>query len=502
MSSCCFQLPTPISNDSENVVYPHARNSPSASPTRSNSEVSPTATKAGIEIDVEEVGEGTEIGIMDSIQLLRNSTCSSSILPPSLINSASQSPSSLPSTSPSLSCKCKPDFFQEDTLPSSDTRPSKFFCFKFSSSLATGWYMDAAARGPILMSNVFLARALLDLAKIEAGCSNTDFMCENRVHGFLPSSLLTNMVMISGVVNACLMPIVGAVVDHTHHRRTVGILSAVLLLVVNTMLVGINSKNWLYMAIIQLVGAFAYMTHVVIAFAYMVELTDDRKRLARYTASFNILQYSGCLFFLILVVSLSWAIGVTNVGTVRISQIFVVITTAILMGAAWFLHFPRREALSVVPEGSWLITTGFRKLGRTAVQISSKNYALKWMIVALLFAEAGGNSFTQIAITFTTEVLKLNQNETGLVMMILLIGTVPGSRFATAISNRFNPKFSYQCGVIYFGAVTLMASNVMKDEGDKQIIYFFCRFLGIWFWMDVTSTTHTLCQYYSKKTGK
>ena len=46
-----------------------------------------------------------------------------------------------------------------------------------------------------------------------------------------PTFLLTNIVMISGLASASLMPLVGSIMDHTCHRRTVGRLSAILLVV-------------------------------------------------------------------------------------------------------------------------------------------------------------------------------------------------------------------------------------------------------------------------------
>ena len=53
---------------------------------------------------------------------------------------------------------------------------------------ASGLTIDAIARGPILMSSLFLGPALLDLALKAAGCDSTNGEeCDNRIYGFRPT---------------------------------------------------------------------------------------------------------------------------------------------------------------------------------------------------------------------------------------------------------------------------------------------------------------------------
>merc|ERR1719414_1911610 len=115
--------------------------------------------------------------------------------------------------------------------------------------------------------------------------------------------------------------------------------------------------------------------------------------------------------------------------TVRVSQSIVVGTTLFLMIPAWLYLFQKREAKSAVPENQWLVTTGFRKLAKTGYEIVTKYRTLKLVVCSLLCSEAAGNSFAQIAITFTDEILRLDISETGILMLILLLSTLPGSKF-------------------------------------------------------------------------
>ena len=86
------------------------------------------------------------------------------------------------------------------------------------------------------MSNVFLSSSLLYLASVEAGCvvfekednSNNNTAeeeegslidnCLNETHGFKPTSLISNVSVISGLLGAFLSPVLGASIDILHHN--------------------------------------------------------------------------------------------------------------------------------------------------------------------------------------------------------------------------------------------------------------------------------------------
>ena len=92
-----------------------------------------------------------------------------------------------------------------------------------TSLLLHRWTLDAAAREVAVMGGaVFVSTALLSKAKEVAGCAEVpDDLCEGRVYGMRPSSFLTNIVTIVGLICACFIPLVGSIIDHTDHRRHV-----------------------------------------------------------------------------------------------------------------------------------------------------------------------------------------------------------------------------------------------------------------------------------------
>jgi hypothetical protein len=116
-----------------------------------------------------------------------------------------------------------------------------------------GLALDVYARATIGMSSIFLGPALLSLANAAAGCSNSDDRdatnsdtdgttteCTATVYGFRPSSLLTNIAAVSGVLGCIALPYFGSIIDRTPYRRHVGYGTAIgltLLKAVETLLI-------------------------------------------------------------------------------------------------------------------------------------------------------------------------------------------------------------------------------------------------------------------------
>jgi MFS-type transporter involved in bile tolerance (Atg22 family) len=123
---------------------------------------------------------------------------------------------------------------------------------------ALGFAIDGISRIiGFIAAAVFLSTAIINLAKEEAGCI-TDIPegeqqspeCNARVYGLRPSSLLTTYGTIVGLISAFSLPIVGALVDYTSHRKLIGLISAILHLCFIFAQIWINESNWFLMTIL------------------------------------------------------------------------------------------------------------------------------------------------------------------------------------------------------------------------------------------------------------
>lgn len=279
----------------------------------------------------------------------------------------------------------------EDTI-----EKKKCFCLKFFDYggvwEARGFSNLGIARGALIMSNIVFATALIDLATLEAGCDlEDDEDCENKVYGFTPTSLISNIAVLSGLLSAFFMPIIGAIVDYTPQRRLVGILAAVLMIMIQTLQIGVSDKTWFIMAIFQAIAAFLYQVEILSTYAYLPDISRKvgQDKMTIYSSKFTMIQFLAQLLFLLLVGVLSTGLSLKdNVVTAQVSQGVNVLWVSVFFGWGWKC-MPTAPARHELEEGHSLWLEGFRQNWKTISKIN-KEYknGLRWFLLATTFAEA------------------------------------------------------------------------------------------------------------------
>lgn len=363
---------------------------------------------------------------------------------------------------------------------------------------ALGWTLDAAARGPIVMGTaVFVGSELLRLAKLDAGCAaNSDYegyeSCDNRVFGMKPTSLLTNIMAVVGLMSAFLMPLIGSVIDHTKYRRAVGRISAGLMTVFVLIQMLLLPRHWFAASIMQVLVAFSYMVHLTVVYAYLPELTTSAERLVNYTAQFTAAQYSSSVVFLVAMVAIL-TLAPSNLlqsyASVDFSQSVIVFVCTIFLGFAWTFLFRKRPASQRVPEDSTLLMAGFHKIFQTSNTILLHHNAIKWFLLSLTFTEAATSTFSTIAITYMTDQLNFTSRENGICILTLLLFAVPGTRLA-AWANSINPIRSLQACLILWITTTTLAAIILRDPGQQSAAYVFAALWGLCLgWIHPTEKT-------------
>lgn len=313
---------------------------------------------------------------------------------------------------------------------------------------ALGWAIDTWPRGASVIGNVvFIGTALIYLGKEAAGCATeppegeTEVPpCLNRVYGIRPSSILTTLLFAVGICSSLLMPIIGTIIDHTDYRRAVGRATAIAQASCTFFSIFVSSKIWFFVCIAQVLSAFLYIAHSLCTFAYLPELTEDKNELNKYTAAFTGIQYSGMLFYLVLMVALQMILGIADddVKSAQVSQAVSFSFALVLYTYAWAKLFKPRKASQQVPENQWLVTAGFHKLFNTLREIMLRNKAMKWFILTIALSEAATSSFTTIAVTYTTDQLMFTASENGIAILILLVSSIPGKYSKAFLLQKFN----------------------------------------------------------------
>mmetsp|Transcript_4304 Transcript_4304/g.6152 ORF Transcript_4304/g.6152 Transcript_4304/m.6152 type:complete len:532 (-) Transcript_4304:2332-3927(-) len=363
---------------------------------------------------------------------------------------------------------------------------------------ATGWAMDASARGPLNSAGTFVGSALLRLAVVDAGGPTS------TIYGFKPSSLLSLFSAITGVVAAILMPYVGAIVDHTSLRKQVGIITGIILVGVTMAQIWISIDNWFIMLILEAVGGFMLLVHFATVLAYLPDLTTNDDDVAHYTSRFNLRQFTMQSSYVACVVIISQIRDIKNplestIQTAKDSAGIAFGFAAFFLSYAWMFCFRKRGPLHVIPEGDSIVTTGFKKVKNTSSLIWRKYHTLKWFMISMLWSpEAGAGVVLTIAVTYLTIYIKLDGKSIGYVNLTMLVCNIPGSYFAKFMCDKINPLNSYRLALLFFATVAAGTFAHLDGPDKADWIYMWAVFWGIAYGWTYPSQRVLICTLIPK----
>jgi len=367
--------------------------------------------------------------------------------------------------------------------------PNRFLklpkCIEYDVPAATGILLDSMPRGALIIANIFLLSLLIDLAKEAAGCPTEDreadewIQCTKTIYGFKPTSLATGMASTGSFIIAFLLPIIGATIDHTNYRWAIGMWTAVILFVVNLFQCFVSLNLWIAVAVTQIVQAIIYMVHLVPAFAYIPELTNETSKMGRYNASFNIAQYAFMLIQLIFVACLVLA-KVKSILLVRYSQLLVTTWIGVFMGFAWAYRFDHVEAKTKLAEGASLLTIGFIRSWKSLVFAAKNHRHIMWFYFAIAFADAAVINLQVIVITFS-KWLAMDDIELAVFQIIVIVCSFPGSKLIVLVIDKCNPKRALQYVFILWFVTLLLCGIVIKGPESKLYFFFLAILVGLGF---------------------
>jgi MFS-type transporter involved in bile tolerance (Atg22 family) len=358
-------------------------------------------------------------------------------------------------------------------------------------SLSLEFKKVGAGRGSVLASNIFISTSLLYLASEEVGCvdeSAETFDCDAKIHGFRPSSLITNIAVITGLLSAFANPVIGAIVDYTDYRHATGLYSCIGIIAIQAIQVYTVSSTWFAMAILQAIAGFLYQIVITTTYAYFPELSGEvgEKVLKNVSPKLTMLQFGTQAAFLVVIIGISIGISSNDVVTAQISQGINTALIIVAWGIGWRKLLPKAKAKRSLPEGKTIWGAGFTQLYYTAKHINTHyKRSIRWYLLALCFAEAGAQSFTVCAVTYLNEVIKMDGTEIGIVFLVVLCFVIVGAKISEYVVKWTDYNTCWRLNMLYFSIVTAIAVFVLKGEEDKLWTYILGCFWGIaigWFY--------------------
>jgi MFS transporter, UMF1 family len=347
---------------------------------------------------------------------------------------------------------------------------------------ALGWALDAVGRAvTFIAAGAFLGTALLHLARVEVGCatepeagSNQLPECHARVYGlFRPSSFLTTYTVVVGLASAVFLPVMGAIVDYTPHRRRVGrVLSVTLCALVLPQLLLLSDTTWLAVAALQIGVAFCGWAQSMITHAYLPELSDKTEELAVFVQFFTICSLGAMVLFLIFVIALSTWFDLGDIDTARLGLGVAWTISVVTLYLAWAHLMQTRPALRPLPPNRSLWTAGFYQVWHSGRIIARDWKALKWFYVYVVLVDGAVGSLGTIMITYLTDRLLFTSTENGVAILLLLVGSVPGALVAGRLNRRWkNPVVGSLLATILLAANTIVAAVVLKEAHQQLETY-------------------------------
>ncbi|KAL7470861.1 hypothetical protein ACHAXS_011143 [Conticribra weissflogii] len=351
---------------------------------------------------------------------------------------------------------------------------------------ATGHAMDVAARGTINQTGTFVGAALIRLAIADAA-SNPN--CANPmtcpVYGIRPTSILTVGNIITAVIAGVTMPIMGALVDHTDHRKIMGAASAFIITLSVGLQIMISQDTWFAVYILEIIGGYFLIMHQVTTMAYLPDLTHDLTEMGHYTSMFMIRQYFVQGIYTSTVVAFSQGLKLKNIDTAKLSTSLAFVIGVVLLGYSWTFLFRKRPKLREVPPNSNIFTTGFKQIYVTTQTVFRQYKALKWFMIALLFSpEAGAGTVLAIAVTFLTSYVKMEVNEIATVSLVMLFANIPGALISKLMCRKVNPLNSFRMAEVLFATTNALIAATVTGPERKKLVYFYSALVGVAFgWM-------------------
>mmetsp|Transcript_102063 Transcript_102063/g.292102 ORF Transcript_102063/g.292102 Transcript_102063/m.292102 type:complete len:447 (+) Transcript_102063:412-1752(+) len=254
------------------------------------------------------------------------------------------------------------------------------------------YLLDGVCSGAIIMSNIFLSSAVLDLAAKAAGCDTDDLQnCKGRVYGMRPEDIYSATASVAGLVMAIMLPLIGAIIDHTDKRMQIGQVTAFSMGVVTLAQACVSHDTWFLVTCLQVVSICAYTFHNLAQLAYLPELTanlEQKEGVEAADKERNVINSQGTFWMfatevvtIIVVYGVGTVVGAGNVDTAAIGQamigVFILFVYWLIWSAksdalGWRHRFLARGKLKDVPEGQSLVTTGFRQIASTLCGLKAK----------------------------------------------------------------------------------------------------------------------------------
>lgn len=337
-----------------------------------------------------------------------------------------------------------------------------------------GWYFYDWANSAFSTTvvTVFLGPYLASLARDAADAAG-------RVHllgiPIAPDSFFTYCVSLSVLLQVLFLPILGAIADYSHLRKTMMQIFASLGAVSTILLFLVAGNLWWLGGLLFILANLAFGAAIVFYNAYLPDIAspDDRDKVSSQGWALGYMG-GGLLLALNLVFFLMREkFGISTGLAIRIN-----LASAGIWWLAWsFITWGRlkpRQAARQLPPGQTLISVGFKQLYDTFREASHYPQTIRYLIAYLIYND-GIQTVISIAAVFAAAPLiqgGLEIEQSTLTMVVLMIQFVAfgGALLWGRLAARVGAKQAILISLVIWAVVVTYA--FVGLQGDSRVIQF------------------------------
>lgn len=352
----------------------------------------------------------------------------------------------------------------------------------------------------MIVNQIFLAVALIRLAELDAGCADLAIgeVCKNRVYGMLPSSLLTAITAVTGILASLVLPPIGYLVDKSGYRRGVGVVTSIVVLGCAASNLILSVDTWFLVMMISIVSTVFYFVHLMIMYSYLPELDEDDAKLTAYNGTFLAIRSIVMIPVLPAVLGLGIlykgdvafveddtgnTAGTTiefDVALAKISQILTLTLAAMGFFNTFWNGLKPREPMKK--------SKGDKSSPLATARMIYRDYpSLFWFCLAVIPFSNTIMSFAGIALTFMTTFLKMGAVQVLLVIAIFTTCGVVGSKVHPFIARRINLLNDIKLNMCLWMVASLVTGVLVNSPSRKMIFIVLSSFWGFIFGWAVPS---------------
>ena len=340
-----------------------------------------------------------------------------------------------------------------------------------------GWAMYDWANSAFstTVGTVFLGPYVASLARTAAEAAGTTTVSFLGIP-VAPDSFLPYCISFSVGMQVLFLPILGAIADYSHLRKTMMRIFAMIGALATISMFALTDGYWWLGGVLFILANLSFGAAIVFYNAYLPDIAseDERDRVSSYGWAMGYLGGGILLALNLAFFIFSEDIGVPSSLAVRIN---------LASAGVWWLgfsfftwsRFRARHASRALPAGENYASIGFKQLKKTFSEVRHFPETMKFLLAYFLYND-GIQTVIAVSATFAAAPLiqgGLEQDQTTLTAVILMIQFMAffGALFWGKLAGWIGAKQSVVVSLIIWAGVVIYAYGGLK--GDSVTTQFF-----------------------------